>query len=251
MFVAASTDCFASLPLDAAIGRLVDLEFTGIEIAIRESGNQLKPSQVLADVDHAIAACRDTHRLTPVALYVDIEAEGDAYYEQFSACCRLAKAIRVVTIGVPSAELGTPFNAEVERLQELVRIASVESLLVGVKTETGRISQDPDTVVVLCQNVNGLGVTLDPSHFIYGPHQGASYSQVMKYVYHVQLRDTSKQSLQVRIGQGEIEYGRLVTQLNQADYNRALCVNVSETSEDDVDHMAELRKLRLLLESLL
>jgi sugar phosphate isomerase/epimerase len=71
----------------------------------------------------------------------------------------------------------------------------------------------------------------------------------MKYVYHVHLRDTSKKQLQVRVGQGEVEYGRLITQLERVKYNRALSVNITEMPE--VDHSSELRKLRLLLESLL
>lgn len=251
MFVAASTECFPDQPLDVVLGRLVDLEFTSVEIAIRENGCQLKPSQVLADMDAAVLACRDTHRLTPIAYAVDIEAEGDLYYQQFAACCRLAKATKVYTIAVRGAELGTPFNAEVERLRELVRIASLEGVVVGVKNEVGRVTQDPDTVVVLCDNVKGLGVTLDPSHYICGPHRGGSYEQVMKYVCHVQLRDTTRDQLQVRVGQGDIEYGRLATQLSKFHYQRALCVHLVDLGTPDYDHLAEMRKLRLLLESLL
>ena len=48
----------------------------------------------------------------------------------------------------------------------------------------------------------------------------------MKYVYHVRLRDTTKDQLQVRVGQGEVEYGRLVNQLNKVRYDRALCVDI-------------------------
>ena len=114
MFVAASTDCFSDLPLDAALERLVDLEYNRVEIVLRERGNQLKPSQVHANLEEAVLACRETHRLTPIAYVVDIDAEGDLYYEQFSACCKLAKATKVVTLTVPSGELGTPFNAEIE-----------------------------------------------------------------------------------------------------------------------------------------
>ena len=51
------------------------------------------------------------------------------------------------------------------------------------------------------------------------------------------------------MGQGQVEYGRLVTQLNMFRYNRALCVDIVPLP--DVDQMAELRKMRLLLESLL
>ena len=71
----------------------------------------------------------------------------------------------------------------------------------------------------------------------------------MPYVCNVHLRDTTKDTLQVRIGQGEIEYGRLINQLTMQNYNRSLTVNMSPM--EDVDHMAEMRKMRLLLESLL
>lgn len=246
MFVAASTDCFPGLPLDEALSRLVDLEFSRVEIGIHSGGAGLQPSEVLADVDRAIAQCRNTQRLTPIALAVDPDP-GEAYYEQFAACCRLAKAIKVVTITVRSGELGTPFNAEIERLRELARIALVDGVQLGVLTETGRISQDPETAVVLCQQVKGLGITLDPSHFIAGPHKGGSYNQVFKHVVHVLLRDSTKEKFQVRIGQGEIEYSRLITQLSMVKYNRALCVHV--TPMEGVDHTGEMRKMRLLLES--
>jgi len=249
VFVAASSECFPGLSLDGVLRRLVDLEYTAVEIALHEQDGPIKPSAVLEDLDSVVAACRETYRLTVSGYSVDIAAEGDAYYQQFAACCRLAKATKVVALTVPAAELGTPFNAEIERLQQLVEIASREGVLVGIKTETGRITQDPDTAVVLCDNVKGLGITLDPSHYIYGPHAGGNYDQVMKYVYNVHLRDTSKDKLQVRVGQGEIEYSRLLTQLAKVKYQRALVVHMAEL--EGVDHPAELRKMRLLLESML
>lgn len=249
MFVAATSRCFSELPFDDALQRLVDLEYTSIEIMIHESDGHLKPSEVLGHPDRAVHLCRRTHRLTPIAFSVDIEAPEPQYYEEFAACCRLAKAVKVVTIVVRSSELGTPFNAEVERLRELVRIASMEGVRVGMLTATGCMTQDPDTAVVLCDSVKGLGIAIDPSHYVFGPHGGGSFEQVLKYVYHVRLRDTSKEELQVRVGQGEIEYGRLINQLNKVHYDRALSIDIAPMP--DVDQMAELRKMRLLLESLI
>ena len=249
MYVAASTECFPDLPLADVIERLIDLEYTSVELDIHENGGHLKPSQIAADPDTAFAVCRQLRRLTPVAMSVDIDAEEDEYYRQFHAVCKLANSVKVVALTVPSSELGTPFNAEVERLRKLVTIATTEGVLVGVKTETGRISEDPDTTLVLCNNVNGLGITLDPSHFIFGPSKDDDYEKLMPLVYHVHLRDTTKESLQVRVGQGNVEYGRLVAQLNKVKYRRALSVHITPT--EDVDHFGELRKLRLLLESLL
>jgi sugar phosphate isomerase/epimerase len=188
--------------------------------------------------------------MTVSALSVEQEtADEGTYYRQFAAICKLAKASKVVTLTVRSSELGTPFNAEIERLRALVAIATNESVRVGLLTEAGRMTENPDTAVVFCDNVKGLGITLDPSHYVFGPQAGANYDHLMKHVYHVRLRDTNKSAFQVRVGQGEVEYGRLVNQLAKFRYDRALCVDI--VPQADVDQMAEMRKMRLLLESLL
>lgn len=249
MLVAASTECFAELSYQEAVSRLNDLEYTSIEVAMKEHVDQLKPSQVFQDLETAFNLCRRTHRLEIVGFDIEIDADGEAYYQQFSAICALAKATKVVQLTVPSGELGTPFNEEVEKLRKLVALAETQGVRVSIKSQVGRLSEDPDTVAVLCDNVKGLGLTLDPSHYIVGPHGGKSIDKLMKYVFHVHLRDTSRDALQVRVGQGEIDYGKLVSQLRQQDYNRALSVHMHELPE--IDHQGELRKLRLLLESLL
>jgi sugar phosphate isomerase/epimerase len=249
VFVAATTECFLDLSLAMALERLADLEYTSVELAMFEDADQFKPSQIATDIEAAVAICRNTQRLDVVAFDTRITALKETHYEQFTAICRLAKAAKVVTISIPSAELGTPFNEEVEHLRRLVDIATLHGVRVGMKSQIGRLSEDPDTVTVLCDNVKGLGLTLDPSHYIFGPYQGRNYDKLMKYVYHVQLRDTNKKALQVRVGQGDIEYGRLISQLQKLKYKRALSVNITE--QEGVDHVGELRKLRLLLESLL
>ncbi len=249
MFVAATSRCFSDLGLNDALRQLVDLEYTAVEIAVNSSGGHLSPAEVASDVDAAVRACRQSHRLTLVAFSVDIDVPGQQYYDQFAACCKLAKATKVVTIVVRASELGTPFNEEVERLRRMVAIGSIEGVRIGLLTEVGRMTEDPNTAVVLCDSVKGLGLTLDPSHYIFGPHGGASFEQVMKYVYHVRLRDTKKDAFQVRVGQGEVEYGRLVNQLNKVHYDRALTVDL--TPLPDIDFLAEMRKMRLLLETLI
>ena len=112
------------------------------------------------------------------------------------------------------------------RLRELVRIASYEGCLVALKTQIGCMTEDPDTATVLCDNVKGLGLALDPSHYITGPRQGRDFSKVIPYVMHVHLRDSTKSELQVRVGQGEVDYGKLVSQLENEGYKRALSVHL-------------------------
>ena len=71
----------------------------------------------------------------------------------------------------------------------------------------------------------------------------------MPYFQAVYLRDSTKDDLQVRVGQGVIDYGKLINQLRKLKYDRALIVDIEP--KDDIDHMGEMRKMRLLLESLL
>jgi sugar phosphate isomerase/epimerase len=250
VFVCASTDCFTDLPKDEVLPTLVDLEFTAVELPIADGPRAwYSPGRVAESVERALEAFRDTHRLTIASLAIEPSGMGPKYYEQFAACAKLAKALRVVPLVTPAAELGTPFNEEIERLRELVRIASLEGCQVALRTEIGCMTEDPDTAVVLCNNVKGLGLTLDPSHYIAGPRQGRDFSKVMPYVYHVRLRDSTKSKLHVRVGQGEVDYGKLLSQLEKVGYNRALSIHMGPL--EGFDHRAEMRKIRLLLESLL
>jgi sugar phosphate isomerase/epimerase len=97
-----------------------------------------------------------------------------------------------------------------------------------------------------------LGLTLDPSHYIAGPHQGQNYDRVFPYVRHVHLRDTGRapEKFQVRVGQGEVEYGRIIAQLARHQYERLLTVEIVDIPDAPfaIDH--EVRKLKYLLESL-
>ena len=186
---------FSHLPLNAALEKLVDLEYTHVELMIHENGGHLKPSAVLADLDGAIETCRHTYRLTPIAYSVDIETSDESlYYQQFAACSKLAKSTKVVLLVVRAAELGTPFNAEVERLREMATIAGLDGCRVALLTEAGRMTQDPDTAVVLCDSVKGLCLALDPSHYICGPHKETTTIRSCKHVFHVRLRDTRRTS---------------------------------------------------------
>ena len=178
MFVAASTECYPELPLIDAIERLSDLEFTSVVIPIHEDGEQIKPSYVLDNLEQAITICRDTHRLDIAGYSCKFTSTGEQLYREFDACCKLAKATKVACLTVESAELGTPFNEEVEHLRRLVDLATVEGTKVSIRTEIGRLSQDPDTVQVLCDNAKGLGATLDPSHYICGPFAGRGLSLI-------------------------------------------------------------------------
>ncbi len=249
MFVAASTECWPDKEFHEAIEVLQDLEFATIEIDIHERGGHIKPSDVIEDPERAAKFIRGGHRLDISGYSVQLDSTGEDHYEDFHQICRMAKATKVANLFVPSAELGTPFNEEVEHLQKLVQTAETEGIRVAVRSQLGCLSEDPDTLMVLCNNVDGLGISLDPSVYVTGSAKGKNLDKILKYVYNVHLRDSRPDKFQVSVGQGEIDYGKIVTQLERDKYDRALTVHM--TPMPDHDHRVELRKLRRLLESLL
>ncbi len=236
------------MELQETIEALQDLDFTAVEIAIHESAPHTKPSDLLADPDRAVQLLRHTHRMDISGYSVQLSSTGATHYDEFKELCRIAKATKVVNLTVPSAERGTPFNEEVEHLQRLVDVAESEGIRVSVCSQLGCLSEDPDTLMVLCNNVEGLGITLDPSVYIAGPANAKNLDKILKFVCNVHLRDSRPDAFQVSVGQGEIDYGKLVTQLERDKYDRALTVHMAPM--EGLDHRVELRKLRRLLETL-
>jgi sugar phosphate isomerase/epimerase len=247
VFVAASTRSFSDKSFPEATFLIDDLEYDKVEIWLDENQNQLKPSEIVRDPDGFCTRYRESTRLTPVALCL----ESDVSVEEFTVLSRVAKQLRVAQITLPASRLGTPFNSEIDRLREFHKVAGQDGILISIKTKTGHLTEDPDTAIELCQAVTGLGLTLDPSYYICGPHRGGNFDQVFPFVHHVHLRDTTPEQIQVPVGLGQMDYARLISQLERVKYTRALSVEILPELTDPASRLIELRKMRLLLESLL
>lgn len=254
MFVACSTMCFARYPLDQALRIIGELEFGKLDVAIHEGGPHLKPSEVAADLAAAQHQLRQGPSLSAAAFSVEIDAGDDAEFDrQLRAICHLARLSSVTVISLPASPSGFGLEAETQRLTRLTRLAEAEGIVLTVETRIGTMTEMPDAAVELCNRIPGLGLTLDPSPFIAGPNQGKDFDHVLPYVRHVHFRDTGRNpgQFQVRVGQGEVEYGRIVTQLSRFRYNRLLTVKIHDSPDIPFVMEQEVRKLKFLLESLI
>ncbi|MCA9075491.1 MAG: sugar phosphate isomerase/epimerase [Planctomycetaceae bacterium] len=247
MFVSASTICFPESNFADACQQISDLEYDRVELWLSDASPQISTAEIASDPDRFVMKFRDATRLTPVAFNCD----EDVSDEVFTGLSKAAKLLQVTQITVPSSAVGTPFNAEIDRLRSLVSIASQDGVRVSIKTQTGRLTEDPETAVELCGSVDGLGLTLDPSHYLILQNPVTSFERFAPHVYHVHLRDSSEKELQVQVGLGEIDYSRLIAQLQREGYNRALSVELIPSLTDASSRMLEMRKLRMLLDSLL
>jgi sugar phosphate isomerase/epimerase len=253
VIVACSTLCFGKYPFERALQTIAELGFSKVDVALHEEGPHLRPSEVTADAHTIATRLRIGPGLTPCAFSVATAAlDGSASAEDFAAVCRLARLTSVPLISIAAAPASTGLDAEVCRLKELTAVAARDGVMLTVATLADTLAQTPEGAVELCRRVPGLGLTLDPSPYIAGPHQGASWDGVYPYVRHVHLRDTGRgpNQFQVRIGQGEIEYGKIVSMLARHRYDRVLTVDIRDIPDAPFAMEPEVRKLKYLLESL-
>jgi sugar phosphate isomerase/epimerase len=250
VYVACSSLCFGRYPLAHALYAISELNFHKVDLALHESGPHLKPSEVLADVNKAAQNLRKAN-VAFAAFHVEIDApDADNYKETLRAVCRLGRILAAPLVNIAAAPADSDLAAEVTRLTGLVRIAQAEGVMLTVETHGHTLTNDPAKAAELCRQVPGLGITLDPSHYLVGVHPAADYDDVFPHVRHVRLRDTAPDRLQVRIGQGQVEYGRIISQLSRAHYERALSVDIHDQPEPEYAMEPEVRKLKYLLESM-
>jgi len=256
VFVACSTLCFAREPLEAALRQIAELEFDKFELALVEDGSHLRPSEAGDHPEAALQRLRRGPSLIPSSLYLDfgpVDWSDPLTRRRFDGLCRLAKSLNVAVVTLHAAPAGTPLTDEVKRLSHLLGAAMREGLVLTLLTHSQTVTADPDVAVELCKALPGLGLTLDPSHFLQSPQPRPDYDSVFPYVQNVHLRDTGHApgEFQVRVGQGQVEYARIVNMLQRYGYNRALTVAIIDRPENNFDREVEVRKLKLLLETLI
>ncbi len=255
MFVACSTLCFAREPLETALLQIAELEFDKFELALDEQGQHIRPSEACDNPELAVQRLRHGPSLIPSSIYVDLGGipPSEMAWKWFDGLCRLAKLLSVAVLTMHASGTETPIDDEVKRLTSLAGHAQREGLVLALLTHRQTLTANPQTAVELCQAVPGLGLTLDPSHFLQGPQPAVDFDMVFPYVQNVHLRDTgiAPGEFQVRVGQGRVDYARVVTQLQRYGYNRSLTVSIVDRPDNPFEREVEIRKLKLLLETLI
>jgi sugar phosphate isomerase/epimerase len=256
VFVACSTLCFAQETLETALRQIAELEFDKFELALVEGGQHMRPSEAGDNPEAALQRLRRGPSLVPSSLHLDfgpVDWSDPLHRRRFDGLCRLAKALSVAVLTLHAQPAATPLAEEVQRLTQLSATAMREGLVLAVLTHAETLTGDPQVAVDLCQAVPGLCLTLDPSHYLQSPRPQPDHDVVFPYVQNVHLRDTGQApgEFQVRVGQGQVEYARIVNLLQRHGYNRALTVAIIDRPDNPFYREIEVRKLKLLLETLI
>ena len=174
VYVACSSLCFGRYALADALYAISELHFHKVDLALHESGPHLKPSEVMADINHAAQVLRKAN-VVYAAFHVEMDASApEQYRETLRAICRLGRVLSAPLVNIAAAPTGSDLNAELSRLNGLVRVAQAEGVILTVETHSQTLTCDPVVATELCRKVPGLGLTLDPSHYLMAQIQARS-----------------------------------------------------------------------------
>lgn len=254
MDVACSTLCFSREPLRQALRMIAELEFMKVDLAVGDGNSHVSTEALLTCPTTVVGELKLSATLGFSSVTLRTSRTGPEMEECVAAAAHLAKQVTAPILVIEAAPSGTPLEQEAARLRRLVGAAALQGTTLTVATRIGTVTETPQSAVELCQNVEGLGLTLDPSHYVCGPNQCRPYEQVYPYVKHTHLRDSGRRvdQIQITVGRGEIEYGRIINSLCRFGYRGALTVAMEDQiAQDGFETFIEARKLRLLLESYL
>src|SRR5262249_47756217 len=138
---------------------------------VQEGGPHLKPSEITADFSRVVQMLRSAGGLSVSAFHVDLGhgLSRLVVTQQMKAVCRLARVLTTPLISISAAASDADVEVEIERLTWLNRLAIADGVTLTIETRAGTLTEQPATAIQLCRRVRGLGLALDPSHYLIGP----------------------------------------------------------------------------------
>lgn len=233
MRLAGSTLTFSRLTLKDALGGLVQLGFSEVELAALEGWAHLSPARLAVDADMAaeVASTLEQAQVRAVAINAGLGThEPQAQGERLAALARLAARLGATVITIPA---GAAWNSgERDRLAALVAAVRPFGRTLAVECHMGAFTEDPAVAVAACRAVPGLRLTLDASHYWAGPAQGRGWEAVVPFVAHVHLRDAGTggwKEIQVAPGRGRVDFAAVLACLRSVGYTGAFAEEYIDT----------------------
>jgi len=256
---------FPLLPHDKVLQLVAMLELEGVDIGLFEERSHLWPSREFEDVEKSAARLRtalERHGLLAADVFLQMapdftplainhpEAERRARARDWFAktldYAAAAGAGHVTTLpGVffPDQPQDDSWKRAVEELHWRVGRARDHAVVFAVEAHVGSVAPDPKSAAALVQQVPGLTLTLDYTHFTRLGIGDAEVEPLVRYASHFHVRGACPGRLQVPLRQSTIDYRRVLKAMGRTGYSGWLgieyvwtawehcneCDNLSET----------------------
>jgi len=267
--ISCADSAFPRLSHEAALAVIRDLGIGAVDISVFAGYEHNPPEAVMASPQGAAARVRERlerHQLRVADLFAILSEPYDAlavnhpdpaaredslwHFEQLLEFAAGIGADAVTLLpgatfeGVDENESRTLAAAELQRRAE---IAGEQGIALGFEPHVGSVVPTPKSTLELLEQAPDVGVTLDPSHFIYLGIPEAEIDSLIPRTRHVHLRQATQGIIQAPVHEGSIDIARFVRALDAADYAGFLAIEYQWERAMDfnrVDCIGETASLR-------
>ena len=243
-----STLCQRKQPTEVAFKTIADMGFRYVDLSCLTWAPHASVVNLLKDfeaeatrLERLLAA----HRLgVSNFVYDAIETKPwDQYEQDFRVLARLAARLHARLINIMAPSRKVDLQDQIGKLRKLQAIAAEQGVQLTVETHVGLVTELPADAAKLCEQVPGLGLTLDPSHYYAGANQCKPFDFLYPHVYGTGFRagGFTWETIQMPWGEGPIDFAKIVRGLEAAGYKGFYVVEYLE-GHGKVDPLPECRK---------
>lgn len=212
-------------PAEAAFKAIAEMGYRYIDLSALSFCRHLDVRALLADFDQEAArveAALKANKLGVSNLTYD-SFHGrpfEDFLKELELLSKFAARVKAPVINLMAPPAKADRKEAVEKLKVLVAVAKRHGVVLTVETHTGQLTEHPADALWLCQQVPGLGLTLDPSHYYAGPNQGKPFDELYPYVKGTGFRagGMSWDTIQSPWGEGPIDFEKIVRDMEKAGY---------------------------------
>jgi sugar phosphate isomerase/epimerase len=222
---ACSTLAQAKQPSDKAFRAIAELGYEWVDLSCLSWCRHVSVPALLEDFDREASRVETllaTNHLKAANFTFDAFEGGsfEQYEKQFRVVVKLAARLKARLINIMAPSNKADRQDVAAKLKRLAAMASRDGIILTIETHVGQITERPADALWLCQQVPGLGLTLDPSHYYAGPHQGGNFDALYPFVRGTGFRagGMSWAEIQLPWGQGPIDFAAVVRKLEAAGY---------------------------------
>jgi len=221
-----SSLCQAKQPTDKALKAIADLGYQYVDLSALSWAPHISVPNLMKDFETEATRVEKVlaeHNLRASNLTFDaIETRPfDQYKAQWRALVKLAARLdaRLINIMAPSSKADR--RDQVEKLRVLQKIAAASGVGFTVETHCNQITELPADAKWVCEQVPGMGLTLDPSHYYAGPNQGKPFDELYPLTMGTGFRagGMSWKTIQSPWGTGPIDFDEIVRKLEACGYD--------------------------------
>jgi len=231
---------FPLLPHDKVLDLISMLEIEGVDIGLFEDRSHLQPSRVFKNIKKNAKELSNKLKdrgLIPADIFIQTALDfitsasnhpdekvrkksRERFLEtlEFAAECGSKHVSALPGVNFKEEPKEDSFTRCCDELLWRCNNAKKHGLVFGVEAHLGSIAQTPEETLRLLQNVPGLTLTLDYTHFTKVGIPDAEIEPLIKYASHFHARGAAKNRLQTGLKENIIDYARVIDFMKETNY---------------------------------